>query len=91
MTTTRLCDSCATFVLVLLMTASLVTSASTAAAAAADDDDDDDEADAGCLIHQDQRDFIEWNSAAYRQHGCVVINWKLPPPQTVSVSTTIIS
>jgi len=58
-----------------------------AAAAAADDDDDDDD---GCVVRQDvqqqRRDFIEWNSEAYRRHGCVVINWKLPPQTDVSVS-----
>jgi len=42
-------------------------------------------ADLNACLRQDlQPGFTEWNPEAYRQHGCVVIDWNVSS-QTVSV------
>jgi len=74
---TYLC-SCAMCVLAFLTTESLVVAAAATQTTTVNADEKD------CL-HQDlQHGYIEWNSEAYRRHGCVVINWNMLS-QTVSV------
>jgi len=67
-------SSCAMCVLAFLTTESLA-----AAATAVNNSDLDD-----CLRQDLPQGFTEWNSAAYRQRGCLVINWNILS-QTVSV------
>lgn len=62
--------SCGTCVLALLMTTWLTTTTTCVRLSAQLD---------LCLPQNLTNDFTEWNSEQYRQRGCVVINWNVPP------------
>jgi len=63
-------------VLAFLMTESLAAATNRTSTVSVDLDD--------CLRQDLPLDFDEWNYEAYRQHGCIVINWNVLS-QTVSI------
>ena len=44
-----------------------------------------------CLRQQLTNDVVEWNAEQYRQHGCVVVNWTVPPRTHVSACLYVMS